>query len=153
VLPSPGRIVRRLAIRRGSKTKFSLRADAREKNGADPVCMKTNRVSPQAAPIVVEELSKRYGEIQAVDNLSFAVRAGAVTGFLGPNGAGKTTALKMIVGLARPSAGRVLVNGSPVSGAAADASMLGVHIEPCGAHPGRSARNHLRSLAALAGIR
>jgi ABC-2 type transport system ATP-binding protein len=119
---------------------------------ADPDCMKTNRVSPQAAPIVVDGLSKRYGTIQAVDDLSFAARAGAVTGFLGPNGAGKTTALKMIVGLARPTAGRVLINGSPFASAAADARMLGVYIEPCGAHPGRSARNHLRSLAALAGI-
>jgi energy-coupling factor transporter ATP-binding protein EcfA2 len=101
--------------------------------------MKTNRVSPVAAPIVVEGLSKRYGAIRAVDDLSFAVRAGAVTGFLGPNGAGKTTALKMIVGLARPTAGRALIYGSPVASAAADARMLGVHIEPCGAHPGRSA--------------
>jgi len=114
--------------------------------------MKTNRVSPQVAPVVVEGLSKRYGTIRAVDDLSFAVRAGAVTGFLGPNGAGKTTALKMIVGLARPTAGRALIYGSPVASAAADARVLGVHIEPCGAHPGRSARNHLRSLAALAGI-
>jgi len=119
---------------------------------ADPVCMKTTRVSPVAAPIVVEGLTKRYGTLQAVDDLSFAVRAGAVTGFLGPNGAGKTTALKMIVGLARPTAGRALVNGSPVASVAADAQLLGVYIEPCGAHPGRSARNHLRSLAALAGL-
>jgi ABC-2 type transport system ATP-binding protein len=119
---------------------------------ADPVCMKTTGVSPVAAPIVVEGLTKRYGTLQAVDDLSFAVRAGAVTGFLGPNGAGKTTALKMIVGLARPTAGRALVNGSPVASVAADAQLLGVYIEPCGAHPGRSARNHLRSLAALAGL-
>ena len=119
---------------------------------ADPVCMKTTRVSPVAAPIVVEGLTKRYGAVKAVDDLSFSVRAGAVTGFLGPNGAGKTTALKMIVGLARPTAGRALFNGSPVASVAADARMLGVYIEPCGAHPGRSARNHLRSLAALAGL-
>ena len=103
------------------------------------------------APIVVEGLTKRYGSVKAVDQLSFAVRAGAVTGFLGPNGAGKTTALKMIVGLARPDGGRALVNGSPVT-SVADAGLLGVYIEPCGTHPGRSARNHLRSLAALAGL-
>jgi ABC-2 type transport system ATP-binding protein len=120
---------------------------------ADPVCMKTtDHISPVAAPIVVEGLTKRYGSVKAVDKLSFAVRAGAVTGFLGPNGAGKTTALKMIVGLARPTAGRALVYGSPVASVAADAGLLGVYIEPCGAHPGRSARNHLRSLAALAGL-
>jgi ABC-2 type transport system ATP-binding protein len=105
-----------------------------------------------AAPIVVDGLTKRFGPMTAVDDLSFAVRAGAVTGFLGPNGAGKTTALKAIVGLARPTAGRVLIHGSPVGSVAADARLLGVFIEPCGAHPGRSARDHLRSLAALAGL-
>jgi ABC-2 type transport system ATP-binding protein len=114
--------------------------------------MKTSRISPVAAPIVVEGLTKRFGTVQAVNDLSFAVRAGAVTGFLGPNGAGKTTALKLIVGLARPTIGRALINGSPVVSAAADARLLGVYIEPCGAHPGRSARDHLRALAALAGL-
>jgi ABC-2 type transport system ATP-binding protein len=114
--------------------------------------MKTTRVSPVSAPIVVEGLTKRYGTVTAVNDLSFAVRPGAVTGFLGPNGAGKTTALKVIVGLARPTAGRAFINGSPVGSAAADARMLGVYIEPCGAHPGRSGRDHLRSLAALAGL-
>jgi ABC-2 type transport system ATP-binding protein len=112
--------------------------------------MTTTHISPTAAPIVVEGLTKRYGTLTAVDDLSFSVRAGAVTGFLGPNGAGKTTALKSIVGLARPTAGSALIDGSQVGSVAPDARMLGVHIEPCGAHPGRSARDHLRSLAALA---
>jgi ABC-2 type transport system ATP-binding protein len=147
-----GRSSAAVTIRPGSKTKFGLRADARETNVADSDCMKTTHISQEAAPIVTEGLTKRYGTLRAVDELSFAVRAGAVTGFLGPNGAGKTTALKVIVGLARPTAGRALVNGSPVASVAADAGMLGVYIEPCGAHPGRSARNHLRSLAALAGL-
>ena len=114
--------------------------------------MKTTRVPPVAAAIAVEGLTKRYGEVSAVDNLSFSVRAGAVTGFLGPNGAGKTTALKAIVGLARPTAGRALINGAPIDSMAPDARLLGVYIESCGAHPGRSARDHLRSLAALAGL-
>src|SRR4029453_7337375 len=114
--------------------------------------MKTTRVSPVSAPIVVEGLTKRYGTVTAVNDLSFAVRPGAVTGFLGPNGAGKPTALQVIGGLARPTAGRAFINGSPVGSAAADARMLGVYIEPCGAHPGRSGRDHLRSLAALAGL-
>jgi len=105
-----------------------------------------------AAAIVVEGLTKRYGDVTAVDDLSFTVRRGAVTGFLGPNGAGKTTALKAIVGIARPTAGRTLVNGAPIDSTAPDARELGVYIEPCGAHPGRSARDHLRSLAALAGL-
>jgi ABC-2 type transport system ATP-binding protein len=119
---------------------------------ADRVCMKTTHTSKVAAAIAVEGLTKHYGNVKAVDELSFVVRAGAVTGFLGPNGAGKTTVLKMIVGLARPTAGRALVNGSPVASMEADPGVLGVYIEPCGTHPGRSARNHLRSLAALAGL-
>jgi len=114
--------------------------------------MHTTSSSQLTAPIVVEGLTKCYGTVKAVDDLSFAARAGAVTGFLGPNGAGKTTTLKVIVGLARPTRGRALINGKPATSAAADARMLGVYIEPCGAHPGRSARNHLHSLAALAGL-
>ncbi len=104
------------------------------------------------AAITVEGLTKRYGELTAVDDLSFSVRRGSVTGFLGPNGAGKTTALKAIVGIARPTAGRAVIHGTPVEGAHPDARLLGVYIEPTGAHPGRSAHNHLRSLAALAAL-
>ena len=114
--------------------------------------MTTTHVSPGVAAIAVEGLTKRYGEVTAVDELSFTARSGAVTGFLGPNGAGKTTALKAIVGLARPTAGRALINGTPIDSLAFDARMLGVYIEPCGAHPGRTARDHLRSLAAMAGL-
>jgi ABC-2 type transport system ATP-binding protein len=139
-------------VRPGSKTKFGLGADVRETGAGDPLVMKITRVLPAPAAIAVEGMTKRYGTVRAVDDLSFAVRAGAVTGFLGPNGAGKTTALKVIVGLARPTAGCALVNGSPVAAVAGDGYLLGVYIEPCGAHPGRSARNHLRSLAALAGL-
>jgi ABC-2 type transport system ATP-binding protein len=107
---------------------------------------------PTQVAITVEGLTKRYGELAAVEELSFSVRRGSVTGFLGPNGAGKTTALKAIVGIARPSAGRALIDGVPVAAARPDARRLGVYIEPTGAHPGRSARNHLRSLAALADL-
>jgi ABC-2 type transport system ATP-binding protein len=134
------------------KTKFGLRADDRETASVDPLLMTTTHVSPEVAAIAVEGLTKRYGEVTAVDDLSFTARAGAVTGFLGPNGAGKTTALKAIVGLSRPTAGRALINGTPIGSLAPDARMLGVYIEPCGAHSGRSARDHLRSLAALAGL-
>ena len=108
------------------------------------------RATQSSPAVAVEGLTKRYGDVTAVEDLSFTVRPGAVTGFLGPNGAGKTTALKTIVGLARPTAGRALINGDPVDSMAQDARMLGVYIESCGAHPGRSARDHLRSLAALA---
>ena len=114
--------------------------------------MQITGTSPPLAAIVVEGLTKRFGEFTAVDDVSFSVRRGTVTGFLGPNGAGKTTALKAIVGIARPTEGRALINGAPIESARADARVLGVYIEPTGAHPGRSARNHLRSLGALADI-
>jgi ABC-2 type transport system ATP-binding protein len=91
--------------------------------------------------IEVEGLTKRYGATTAVDGLTFTARSGAITGFLGPNGAGKTTALKLIAGLAGATSGRTRVTGR-----------VGVSIEPCGAHPGRSARSHLRVLTALAGL-
>lgn len=100
----------------------------------------------------MQGLTKRYGRRTAVDDLSFTVGSGRVTGFFGPNGAGKTTALKAVVGLARPTAGRAFVRGTPVTRIRPDARLLGVHIEPCGAHPGRTGRAHLRSLAALAGL-
>ena len=102
--------------------------------------------------ISAEGLTKRYGRTTAVDQLSFTVRPGRVTGFFGPNGAGKTTAMKMLVGLARPDAGQAYLNGVPISSSRPDAGLIGVYLEPCGAHPGRSARAHLRSLATLAGL-
>ena len=144
-----GRRLAIVTIPPGSKAKFDLRADARENGRADPVPMRATQTFPAVA---VEGLTKRYGDVTAVEDLSFTVRPGAVTAFLGPNGAGKTTALKAIVGLARPTAGRALINGAPIDSMAQDARVLGVYIESCGAHPGRSARDHLRSLAALAGL-
>jgi ABC-2 type transport system ATP-binding protein len=111
------------------------------------------RAQTTATPaITVEGLTKRYGRRTVVDDLTFTVRPGAVTGFFGPNGAGKTTALKAIVGLARPSAGTVSVLGAPVAATVPDARRIGVAIEPCGAHPARSARTHLRALALSAGL-
>jgi ABC-2 type transport system ATP-binding protein len=144
-----GRSSAAVIIPPGSMSKFGLRADACGAGGADAVLMRTTQA---AAVIAVEGLTKRYGAVIAVEDLSFSVRPGAVTGFLGPNGAGKTTALKAIVGLARPTAGRALVNDTPIDALVPDARMLGVYIESCGAHPGRSARDHLRALAALAGL-
>jgi ABC-2 type transport system ATP-binding protein len=146
---------RRFAVvvfRPWSKTKFSLPTDDGEICAPDHVGMKTIDTSQVATAIAVEDLTKRYGDVTAVDDLSFTVRPGAVTGFFGPNGAGKTTALKVIVGLSRPTAGRALINGTPIDDVEPDAGTLGVYIEPSGAHPGRSGRDHLRSLAALAGL-
>jgi energy-coupling factor transporter ATP-binding protein EcfA2 len=87
----------------------------------DHVPVETAQIRPAGAAIAVENLTKRYGDVTAVDDLSFTVRPGAVTGFLGPNGAGKTTALKVIVGLARPSAGRALISGTPIDAGTPDA--------------------------------
>jgi ABC-2 type transport system ATP-binding protein len=97
-------------------------------------------------------LTKRYGSVTAVDDLSFSVRDGAVTGFLGPNGAGKTTTLRMILALARPTAGHATVLGQPYVKLDEPARVVGANLEIAGAHPGRNGRDHLRALAAMAGL-
>src|ERR1700749_5139458 len=102
--------------------------------------------------IIAEGLTKRYGVVTAVDDLSFEVRSGAVTGFLGPNGAGKTTTLRMVLGLARPSAGRALIFGQPYESLTDPAHTVGASLEVSGFHPGRSGRDHPRSLAAMANL-
>jgi ABC-2 type transport system ATP-binding protein len=102
--------------------------------------------------ILAEGLTKRYGAVTAVEDLSFEVRHGAVTGFLGPNGAGKTTTLRMVLGLARPTAGRATILGRPFPELPDPARSVGANLEICGMHPGRSGRNHLRALATFAGL-
>lgn len=97
-------------------------------------------------------LTKRYGDNLAVDDLTFTVRPGIVTGFLGPNGAGKSTAMRMMVGLDRPTAGSVRVNGREPHTHAAPLHEVGALLEARSVHPGRSARNHLRALALTSGI-
>jgi ABC-2 type transport system ATP-binding protein len=97
-------------------------------------------------------LTKRYGKKTAVDAVSFTVRPGQVTGFLGPNGAGKSTTMRMIVGLDRPSAGRVTVNGRPYAEHRSPLHEVGALLEAKAVHTGRSARNHLRAIAATHGI-
>src|SRR5919106_142004 len=98
--------------------------------------------------ITVENLTKRFGRKDAVDDLSFEVPRGAVTGFLGPNGAGKTTTIRMILGLVRPTAGRMTVGGNSFVELKAPARKVGVLLDGAGAHPNRTARNHLSVLAA-----
>ncbi|MDX3854688.1 ABC transporter ATP-binding protein [Streptomyces sp. AK02-01A] len=97
-------------------------------------------------------LTKRYGAKTAVDNLSFQVRPGHVTGFLGPNGSGKSTTMRMILGLDRPSAGRVTVGGHPFRLLPNAPRQVGALLDAKAVHGGRSARNHLLSLAQLSGI-
>ena len=97
-------------------------------------------------------VTKRYGSTVAVDDLSFTVRDGRVTGFLGPNGAGKSTTMRMIVGLDAPSAGRITVGGRPYHDRRFPLHEVGALLEAKAIHPGRSARNHLRWLADSNGI-
>ena len=102
--------------------------------------------------ITVQNLTKRFGAKTAVDDISFEVRSGAVTGFLGPNGAGKSTTMRMIVGLDRPDAGAATIGGRSYRELKAPLTEVGVLLDAKAVHPGRSARAHLRALAATHGI-
>ncbi|MCL2466065.1 MAG: ABC transporter ATP-binding protein [Micrococcales bacterium] len=102
--------------------------------------------------IVAEGLSKTYGQVRAVDGVSFTVQPGRVTGFLGPNGAGKSTTMRMVLGLDRPSAGRVTVNGCRYVQHRAPLTQVGALLEARAIHPGRRARAHLQTVAATHGI-
>ncbi|MEU3491621.1 ABC transporter ATP-binding protein [Streptomyces massasporeus] len=97
-------------------------------------------------------LTKRYGDKTAVYNLSFQVRPGAVTGFLGPNGSGKSTTMRMILGLDNPTSGQVTIGGYPYRRLPNAARQVGALLDAKAVHGGRSARNHLLSLAQLSGI-
>ena len=97
-------------------------------------------------------LTKRYGDKLAVDDLTFTVRPGVVTGFLGPNGAGKSTTMRLILGLDAPTSGTVTVNGKPYRRLDAPLREVGALLEARSVHPGRSARNHLLAIAQTCGI-
>jgi len=102
--------------------------------------------------IEVERFTKRFGSTLAVDDLSFSVKAGTVTGFLGPNGAGKSTTLRSILGLVHPDAGGTRVLGRPYRELDRPGQQVGAVLETFDAHPGRSGRNHLRVLATAGGL-
>jgi ABC-2 type transport system ATP-binding protein len=102
--------------------------------------------------IEAQHLSKRYGSIRAVDDLSFTVSAGQVTGFLGPNGSGKSTTMRMIVGLDTPSAGQVTVGGRKYGQLRFPLHEVGALLDANAVYPGRTARNHLLWLADSNGI-
>jgi ABC-2 type transport system ATP-binding protein len=109
---------------------------------------------PPAAPpardvavVRAEHLTKRFGELLAVDDLTFALERGTVTGFLGPNGAGKTTTLRMLLHLVQPTAGRALVFGRRYQDLERPAGRVGAVLEAADFHPGRSGRDHLFALA------
>lgn len=102
--------------------------------------------------ITAEGLVKRYGAKTAVNDISFTVRPGQVTGFLGPNGAGKSTTMRMIVGLDRPSDGHVTVNGKPYAAHRAPLHEVGALLDAKAVHTGRTAYNHLLAMGATHGI-
>src|SRR5215831_9607686 len=104
------------------------------------------------AEIEVRGLTKTFGEVTAVRDVSFTAPAGQVTGLLGPNGSGKTTTLRAALGLVRPTAGGVLIGGVPYRRLPQPRRSVGALLEATGFHPGRRAREHLCVLAAASGL-
>ena len=104
------------------------------------------------AAIEVANLTKRFGPVSAVHNLSFSIEPGTVVGFLGPNGAGKTTTLRILLGLVEPTAGTATFAGRRYRELSDPLRHVGAVLDGSNAHPGRTARNHLRLQAAAAGV-
>ncbi len=102
--------------------------------------------------IVVDRLTKKFGSLTAVDDLSFTVEPGRITGFLGPNGAGKTTTLRMLLGLVRQTSGNATIGGKRYAEIPQPQRTVGAALEATNFHPGRSGRNHLLVLADTAGV-
>jgi ABC-2 type transport system ATP-binding protein len=102
--------------------------------------------------VTVNNVTKRFGELVAVDEVTFSLQPGTVTGFLGPNGAGKTTTLRLLLGLAEPTSGEALILGRRYAGLDQPLRRVGAVLESNDFHPGRSGRNHLRVLALAAGL-
>jgi ABC-2 type transport system ATP-binding protein len=109
-------------------------------------------LDPAEGVVVVTGLTKRFGPVLAVDDLTFTVQPGRVTGFLGPNGAGKTTTLRLLLGLARPNAGTATIGGRPYADRRQPARHVGAALEASSFHPGRTARDHLRAYAPQLGV-
>jgi len=107
--------------------------------------------APAMAPVEIRDLSKRFGSVEAVKDLSFDVEAGRVTGFLGPNGAGKSTTLRALLGLVHPTAGTATFDGRRYEQLERPSTRVGAVLEDAAFHPGRSGRNHLRVLAVTGG--
>lgn len=119
--------------------------------GAAAVTSTNDGVRPSYS-IEIEHLTKRYGRHTVVDDLSFSVQPGRVTGFLGPNGSGKSTTMKVLLGLASASQGRTTIGGRAYRDLDDPTGTVGVLIEPNAFHPGRSGYDHLRILADAAGV-
>ena len=102
--------------------------------------------------ITVSGLTKKYGDRTVVDDVSFTLEPGTVTGFLGPNGAGKTTTMRMITGLVPATAGSALVDGRPYAALPNPGAVMGTLLDAGAVHPGRTGRTHLRLLADALGV-
>lgn len=102
--------------------------------------------------VAVRNLVKNFGAVKAVDDLSFQVGPGRVTGFLGPNGAGKTTTLRILLGLVRPTSGTATIGGVAYHDISRPGQVVGAALEAASFHPGRTARDHLRVLAPQVGV-
>ncbi len=107
---------------------------------------------PDALAVEVSHLSKQFGPVRAVDDLSFTVRPGRVTGFLGPNGAGKTTTLRCLLGLVRPTSGTATLGGRPYHALTLPGRTVGAALEAASFHPGRTALDHLRVYTPQIGV-
>ncbi len=107
---------------------------------------------PTGTPITIDHLTKRYGAVAAVDDVSFTAQPGRVTGFLGPNGAGKTTTLRVLLGLARATSGTATFGGTAYAALDDPARQVGASLSSDVFHPGRSGRDHLRVLQLAAGL-
>ncbi|WP_368497843.1 ATP-binding cassette domain-containing protein [Herbiconiux sp. A18JL235] len=107
---------------------------------------------PTGVPIEFAHLTKSFGTVNAVSDLTLTVEPGQVTGFLGPNGAGKTTTLRMLLGLVRPTSGAATFGGSRYAELHSPLATVGASLEAASFHPGRSARNHLAVYAQAAGL-
>jgi ABC-2 type transport system ATP-binding protein len=118
----------------------------------NPQARHGGHVQDGSGRIVVQNLTKHFGQVAAVQNLSFNVEPGTVTGFLGPNGSGKTTTLRMLLGLVRPTSGWATINGEPFNRLGNPARIVGGVLEAQGFHPGRTARDHLRVYTAAMGV-
>src|SRR5256884_3198203 len=118
----------------------------------EPVHLTTSQGETVMSTIAVEALTKRYGTVTAVDDLTFRLAPGRITGFLGPNGAGKSTTIRVLLGLARPTCGLATINGRPYAELRDPLRQVGALLDPNVFHPGRSGRMALRIAARPARI-
>ena len=139
-----------LTRRRASRTGEPVARD----DAAAAMAEAAKPMSPAGDPaqVVLSHLTKQYATVAAVDDLSFTVEPGRVTGFLGPNGAGKTTTLRMVLGLARPSAGTATIAGMRYDQLVRPIRHVGAVLEGSAAHPGRTGRDHLRVICRAGGV-